>query len=193
MTLPFTGETIKNPEGKPCPVLDTYRVDFSQAKLGRKITETLVRRSAGGEIIETRNSAGQLETSYTTKAGDAVFVNLHDAKDIFCPGNPDGTRWQFDEFLKRGYEVTSGSMAAGEVRVRSTATSKILPEAVTEDLCIADAWGPGKHQYLYKGATLKLNPDGHVTGIDKSAFDATWEVVGQKVAVPQRRPLAPPI
>lgn len=35
MTLPFTGETMKNPEGKPCPVLDTYRIDFSEAKLGR--------------------------------------------------------------------------------------------------------------------------------------------------------------
>jgi hypothetical protein len=186
MALPHTGETLANPEGKVCPVIDPSRIDFSNAVLGRKRTETLVRRAQGGEEIVTRNSAGKIETTYTTKPGDAIFVNLHDEKDTYCPGNPDNTRWQFDDLLKKGYEITAGSMANGTVKVKSTATSKILPEAVTEDVCIKDAWGPGKHQFLYKGATLKLNDGGHVTGIDKSAFDATWEIMTPS------KPAAPP-
>lgn len=194
MALPYTGETLANPEGKICPILDCSRVDFSKAQLGRKKTETLVRRAKGGEVIETRNSTGKIETTYTTKAGDAIFVNLHDEKDTYCPGNPDNTRWQFDDFLAKGYEITAGSLAGGAVKVKSTVTSRILPEAVTEDLCIKDAWGPGKHQYLYKGATLKLSEAGQVIGIDKSAFDATWEVLppkAEKSATP-RTPVKTP-
>jgi hypothetical protein len=188
MKLPYTGETLANPEGKVCPVLDVSRVDFTGAGLGRKKTETLVRRAKGGEVIETRNSAGQIETTYTTKAGDAIFVNMHDEKDTYCPGNPDNTRWQFDDFLGKGYEITAGSIAGGAVKVKSTVTSKILHEAVTEDVCIKDAWGPGKHQYLYKGATLKLSVAGQVIGIDKSAFDGTWEVLGAKSTAPAPTP-----
>lgn len=192
MGLPYTGETLANPEGKVCPVLDPSRVDFSNAVLGRKKTETLVRRAKGGELIETRNKEGQVETTYTTKPGDAIFVNLHDEKDTYCPGNADNTRWQFDDFLTKGYEVTAGSIEGGAVKVKSTAAAKILPEAVAEDLCVKDAWGPGQHQFLYKGATLKLGGNGVVTGIDKSAFDATWEVMGQKqkpaAAPPARKP-----
>ena len=192
MALPFTGETLANPEGKVCPVLDPSRVDFSKAVLGRKKTETLVRRAKGGELIETRNKEGQVETTYTTKPGDAIFVNLHDEKDVYCPGNADNTRWQFDDFLSKGYEVSAGSIAGGAVKVKSTASAKILPEAVTQDVCVKDAWGPGQHQFLYKGATLKQGNNGVVTGIDKSAFDATWEVLGQKskpaAAPPPRKP-----
>ena len=177
MKLPFTGEIITNPEGNVVPVLDRFKLDFSQAPLGRKKTETIVKRAQGGELIETRNKDGQVETTYTAKAGDAIFVNIHDAKDVYVPGNPDHTRWQFDDFLSKGYEVSGGSLESGEVRVKSTTTARILPEAVQEDIAIKDAWGPGQHQYLYKGATLKAGTNGLVTGIDKSAFDATWEVL----------------
>ncbi len=186
MKLPYSGETLANPEGKICPVLDTTRVDFSTAVLGLKKTETLVRRAKGGEVIITRNKAGKIETRYTAKPGDAIFVNLHDEKDTYCPGNPDNTRWQFDDFLTNGYEITAGSLAYGTVKVRSTVISKILPEAVSEDVCIKDAWGPGEHQYLYKGATLKLSESGRVIGIDKSAFDDTWEVL-----TPAAKPVNP--
>lgn len=182
MKLPFTGDTLKNPEGKDVPVLDRAKVDFSNAPLGRKKTETIVKRAQGGELIETKNTSGQVENTYTAKAGDAIFVNIHDAKDVYVPGNADNTRWQFDAFLDKGYEVSGGSLASGEVRVKSTTTARILPEAVEEDVAVRDAWGPGQHQFLYKGATLKQGGNGVVTGIDKSAFDETWEVMSLPAA-----------
>jgi len=178
MSLPFTAEKIKNPDnGESYRVLDVSHVDFSAAITGRKSAETLVRRAAEGERIETRNTAGKLETTYVTKAGDAIFTNLHDAADVYVPGNPDGTRWKFDQLQEKGYEITAGSLKSGEVRVRSAETFKILHEAVEENTCIKNAWGEGQHQFLYKGATLKLNNNGLITGIDKSAFDGTWEVI----------------
>lgn len=183
MTLPYTGETLVNPEGKTVPVLDRARVDFSQAGLGRKKTEMKVRRANGGEVIETRDTQGRIETVYTAKKGDAIFTNLHDAKDTYVPGHVDGTRWQFDSFLKKGYEITGGSIESGEVMVQGTVTSKILHEAVTEDMGVKDAWGKGLHQYLYKGATLKISESGQVIGIDKAAFDATWEILPTDMTV----------
>lgn len=191
MPLPFTGETLVNPEGKRCPVLDPARVDFTNAVTGRKKTETLVRRAKGGELIETRNAEGKIETTYTTAPGDAIFINLHNEKDMYCPGNPDNTRWKFDDFLSKGYEITAGTLSNGTVKVKSTASAKVLPEAVTEDVCIKDAWGPGLHQFLYRGATLKQGANGVVTGIDKSAFDATWEVLGANKARPNTSPRSP--
>lgn len=186
MKLPFTDETIMSPDGVACRVLDTARVDFSGAATGRKTTETLVRCAQGGEKIETRNTGGKLESVYVAQKGDAVFINLHNENDIYVPGNPDGTRLQFAALEQNGFKITGDDMARGGVRVRSTAASKILHEAVEEACCIKDSWGPGKHQYLHPGATLKRADDGRVTGIDKSAFDATWEIMSTPVNGPAR-------
>jgi hypothetical protein len=177
MKLPYTAEAIKNPEGIPCRVLDRSGLDFSTAETGRKSAETLVKRASGGELIETRNAEGKLETSYTAQAGDAIFCNLHDEKDVYVPGKPDGTRWKFDALREMGYEIANGTLQSGQVRVKNASAFKILHEVVDDDICIKDAWGKGQHQFLYKGASLKLNANGMVTGIDKSAFDATWEII----------------
>lgn len=183
--LPYTDDYVTSPDGIACRVLDVAALDFSGAALGRKATETLVRRAKGGEKIVTRNTAGQIESVYETKAGDAIFVNLHNPDDAYVPGNADGTRWQFSQLSEKGYEITGEDAALGGVRVRNAATFKILHEAIAAPTCIREAWGPGQHAFLYAGATLKLNANGSVTGIDKTAFDATWEVL-QAAAAPRK-------
>jgi hypothetical protein len=179
MQLPYTQETVSSPDGLDCKVLDSKAVSFANAFEGRKATETLVRRAEGGEAIETKNGEGKVESVYTAQAGDAIFVNLHNPDDVYVPGSPDGSRWQFKDLASKGYEITGDDHERGGVRVKSTTMSKLLLEAVEEPTCIKNAWGEGQHQFLFAGATLKLNNNGSVTGIDKSAFDATWEITSR--------------
>lgn len=176
MPLQYTEELIKNPEGISCKVLDSRMVNFSAAVEGRKATETLVRRAEGGEQIETKNSEKKVESVYVAQAGDAIFINLHNPDDVYVPGNPDGSRWQFKDLTAKGYEITSEDHERGGVLVKSTKTAKLLHEIIEEATCIKDAWGTGQHQFLFPGATLKKDDKGNVTGIDKEAFDATWEI-----------------
>ncbi len=174
--LSYTGETIINDDGVECAVLDKSSVDFTGAAEGRKTAETLVRRAEGGEEIHTRNSEGQIESTYVAKEGDAIFINLHNFDDIYVPGNDDGSRWQFSELEQRGYEIVGDDQENGGVRVKNTQTSRILHEVIDRPTCIKDSWGEGAHAFLYEGATLKDNGGGRVTGIDKEAFDNTWEI-----------------
>lgn len=193
MPLPYSNETLTSPDGIECRVLEASRVNFDNAARGRKSTETLVRCAEGGEDITTRNTEGKIENTYIAKKGDAIFINLHNHNDIYVPGNPDGSRWQFSELAAKGYVITGEDMENGGVRVKNGATFKILPEAIESPSCIKDAWGAGHHQYLYPGATLKLNDNGLVTGIDKSAFDATWEITTPaKTALPAPAAPKPP-
>ena len=176
MPLPYKEEFIASPDGISCKILDTAHVDFSSAAEGRKATETLVRCAVGGERIETKNSERKVESVYIAKAGDAIFINLHNLDDIYVPGNPDGSRWQFKDLTSKGYEITGDDQENGGVRVKSSRTAKLLHEAVEQPTCIKDAWGKDQHQFLFVGATLKKDDNGNVTGIDKEAFDATWEI-----------------
>jgi hypothetical protein len=105
MILPCTEETIASPDGIACKVLDSSRVDFSHAAKGRKSAKTLIKEAEGGETIETKNKVGLVESTYTAKAGDAIFVNINNPTDVYVPGNADGTRWQFSELTSKGYET----------------------------------------------------------------------------------------
>lgn len=176
MDLPYLNETIDSPDGIPCAVLDGARVDFTLAVQGRKRAETLVRRAMGGESIVTRsNKDGKIESTYTACKGDAIFINLNNPDDIYVPGNPDGTRWKFSELKTRGYRVVARTPDG--VRVKVAQSFPILHEVVKVPTCIKDAWGKGKHQFIFEGASLKLNDNGNITSIDKTAFDATWETL----------------
>lgn len=198
MKLPHTGEIQKSDDGIACEVIDTSKVDFSGAQLGRKSAETLVRLAHGGEEIVTRNKEGKIENSYVAKAGDAIFINLHNMNDMYVPGNPDGSRWQFQDLEKKGYVIVGDDHENGGIRVKNGQSFKILHEAVEKPSCIKDAWGPGQHQFLFPGATLKLNDNGSVTGIDQSAFGTpgspgTWEILSAPSAAPaaQKPPSGP--
>lgn len=150
--LVYKNEFIANPNGLSCQVLDTAQLDFSKAKLGRKTAETLVIKAKGGEKLETKNSSGVVESVYVAKAGDAIFVNLHNPDDTYAPGNPDGSRWKFDELSAKGYQVTGQHQASGGVLVKNMQTAPILHEAVTMPTCIKDAYGAGNHAFFIKGA-----------------------------------------
>lgn len=159
---------------------------------GRKATETLVRRAEGGERIETKNSEKKVESVYIAQTGDAIFINLHNPDDVYVPGDADGSRWQFKDLEKKGYEITRDDQENGGVLVKSTKTAKLLHEVIQEPTCIKDAWGAGQHQFLFAGATLKQGDNGRITGIDKEAFDATWEITSSPSSPspsgPVRRP-----
>jgi hypothetical protein len=142
MQLPYLSETIQSPDGIECSVLDEVRVDFNKASSrGRKKAETLVKEAQGGEKIVTRNKAGQVESTYIAQKGDAIFVNVHNPDDVYVPGNPDGSRWQFSQLREKGYDIIHGHplATANSVIVKSAQTFKLFPNAVEKPTCIKDA------------------------------------------------------
>ncbi len=187
--MKYTNEVITSPDNIACDVLEVTGVDFRAAERGRKKTETTVRKAEPGEEIVTRNN-GIVESVYVTVGGEAIFINNPD--DVYVPGNPDGSRWQFSELEQKGYEIIS-RVDSETVTVKSAQTFPILPEIITQPTCIKDAWGPGQHQFIFKGATLKLNDNGSVTGIDKNAFDTTWEVLPKGNKLITENQINPPI
>lgn len=178
----YTDEVIKNEDGVDCKVLDTDKVDFTDAYVGRKSAETLVVKADGTEKIETINSAGLVESVYEPNMGDAIFVNSE--TDKYVPRDSMGNAWQFDSIESYGYEKsTDVFLQDGKpaVKVKSTKLASLLPEIISVPTCIKAAWGVGAHQFLFAGATLKKdNETGKVTGIDKEAFDRTWEIIENK-------------
>lgn len=175
--LYYTDEIICNENGIECKVLDVSKVDFSNVCVGRKKTETLILKANGNETINTTNSEGLIESTYITKPGDAIFVN--NEKDIYVPRDSLGNAWQFDSIESYGYEITSDVFSYNgnaAFKVKSTKLANLLPEVISIPTCIKDAWGQGAHQFLFEGATLKMDIEsGKITGIDKGAFDETWE------------------
>lgn len=182
MTLFYKNEIITSPDGIECKVLDESKIDFSNSCKGRKNKETLIFRANGNEKIETINSDGNVESTYVTNPGDAIFYN--NKKDIYVPRDSNGIAWQFDKIIDYGYEITEGPYQINNntaIKVKSTSIAYLLPEIIIIPTCIKDAWGVGAHQFLFKGATLKKDlKSGKVTGIDKFAFDETWEIIEPK-------------
>ena len=81
----------------------------------------------------------------------------------------------FDEYMNYGIKNNTA------IKVKSTSIAYLLPEISIIPTCIKDAWGVGAHQFLFEGATLKKDlKTGKVTGIDKVAFNETWEIIEQK-------------
>ena len=182
MELKYTSEIIKSPDGIDCKVLDTSSVDFSKALEGRKSKETIILKANGNEKIDTINSEGKIESTYITNPGEAIFYN--NEKDIYVPRDSDGNAWKFDKITEYGYEITQEPYQFNSntaIKVKSTNKAKVLPEIIVIPTCIKDAWGEGAHQFLFEGATLKKDPsNGKVTGIDKEAFDQTWEILKEE-------------
>lgn len=179
MNLNYMNEFICNSDGIPCMVLDLATIDFSEAYIGRKSKETIILKANGGERIETINSAGLVEATYVANLGDAIFYN--NDMDIYVPRDKDGQAWKFDSVSMYGYEVTGEPYSFKEklaINVKSIKMAKLLVEVIEIPTCIKDAWGRGNHQFLFGGATLKQDCEtGKISGIDKGAFEETWEIV----------------
>lgn len=179
MDLIYENETIISPDGIVCRVLDTSKIDFSEAAFGRKNKETIVMKAVGNEEINTVNSNGMIESTYITNPGEAIFYN--NDEDIYVPRDGNGNAWMFDCITSYGYEISEGVhqfKAHVAVKVKSTNIAQVLPEIITIPTCIKNAWGEGSHQFLYEGAALKKNLiTGRVTGVDKVAFCNTWEII----------------
>ena len=92
--------------------------------------------------------------------------------------------WRFDNIQEYGYEITTKPYYYGQnlaIKVKSTKVAYLLPEAIIMPTCIKDAFGEGKHQFLFPGATLKQDIEtGKINGIDKNAFNETWEIITEK-------------
>ncbi len=179
MNLIYENETIISPDGIACRVLDTSKIDFSEAAYGRKSKETIVMKAFGNEKINTVNSNGMIESTYLTNPGEAIFYN--NDEDIYVPRDGNGNAWMFEGITNYGYEISEEAYQFKShvaVKVKSTNVAQVLPEIITIPTCIKDAWGEGAHQFLYEGATLKKDlTTGKVTGIDKVAFSNTWEII----------------
>lgn len=175
--LIYTDEMIENPDGIPCLVLDVSQIDFQGAVQGRKSALTRVERAKGGEEIITRNANKVAESTYIANPDDAIFINIEMPEDMYVPGNSDGSRWKYDEVSERGYEAIDNGSLDDWMLVKSTKTAYLMPQVIQTPSCIKDAWGQEQHQFLFQGATLKLDDSGKVTGIDHDAFEATWEII----------------
>lgn len=178
MELVYTNESIMNEDGISCFVLDVDKIDFSTGVLGRKKTITKVVRAYEGEVIETINSKGLVESSYVTKEGDAIFIN--GSRDVYAPRDENGVSWKFDSIASYGYDICKRYVENNRdcVDIISNKTSMLLPHVILIPSCIKNAWGEGFHQFLFEGATLKQDRDTlRVTGIDSQAYDRTWEVL----------------
>jgi hypothetical protein len=179
---PYTPETILHTDGIAYAVLDCAKLDFSgrDVKFGKKTKPTLVRIAKKGEVIITQPGTVE-ESRIEATGGELVFTNYlpGDVEDVFIPrdahGNPNGR-----EILSERYRMIGGNiLGEGGLFQPRNAPFKLLHEAITEPTCIKDAWGPGNHQFLGKGATLKLDGT-RVTGIDKAAFDETWSITNAR-------------
>lgn len=183
--LPTTGELVKDPEGHVCPVLDTNSLDKSSAVMGRKKETTRVIKAKGGEKTGQSFTGGKETYDYFAKEGDAIFVNS--PTDQYVPsGLAQGERLQFDDLEKKGFRIAGGNK--NEVQVYSP-PAKLLVGIVDSRICIKNAWGdspaPSNHQFLSKGATLKVGGNGKITGMDKEGFEK-WEVIPAE-SVPQHK------
>lgn len=153
-------------------VLDVQKLDFSQGKIGIKKQLTKVIRANGGEKIETKNKDGKTESITLAKNGDAIFYNNN--LDKYIPFS-NGKAWQFDNLQNYGYEIVKSTKK--HVFVKSTNKAHLLVEIIQKPTCIKNAFGENNHQFLYPKATLKKDiKTGQISGIDKNAFDTTWQV-----------------
>ena len=169
--LKYTKQIIKfnNIEFK---VLDVEKINFSHAKVGIKKQLTKVVCAKGGEKIITQNNQGEIENITIAQTGDAIFCN--NKNDKYIPST-NGKSWKFDNLQSYGYEIITTEKNC--VYVKSTNKALLLVEIIKQPSCIQHAFGYNKHQFLYKGATLKKDINtGKITGIDKYAFDKTWQV-----------------
>ncbi len=175
--LPTTGEFVRDPEGRVCPVLDVNAVDTSGAVWGRKKGSTQVVRAQGGEKLGQKFENGVETFEYVAQEGDAIFVNS--PTDQYVPPFEDG-RLKVDNLQKSGFDIASQSEDGRQFQVLSP-KSKLLPDIVDARVCIKGAWGdpsdPSNHQFLSMGATLKVNEDGTIpSGMDKEGFEK-WEII----------------
>lgn len=180
--LPYTKEIIVSPDGIRCHVLDTNKIEFDSNCIGRKNKETIVLRANGNERIDTINSLGLIESTYITKPGEAIFYNSEN--DQYVPRDGNGNSRMFDDIENYDFEITTPLFQFKNneaVKVKNKKVAYLLPKIINKPTCIKDAWGLGNHQFLYEGATLKKDPDTNkVTGIEKEAFDNTWEIFTNK-------------
>ena len=192
MSLVYKNEFINDADGVPHAVLDVQNCDFSNdpsATFGMKTAPTFAFRAKAGQKIVT-SQGGNVEASFECKGGEIVFVNRlpNGQMDIYVPrdgaGNSTG-----EQILKTGYTLLSGDLDRGALFRPSAAPSKILFEAIKEPTVIVDAFGPGNHQFLGEGATLKIAGTS-VTGINQAAFDVTWALTDENGVV--TRPARPP-
>ena len=157
-------------------VLDANNLSFNNASVGIKSKTTKVKCAVGGEKIETLNNDGKVESVTIAEKGDAIFCN--NETDIYIPRNSDGTAWKFNAITSYGYDIVG--KGDDYIIIKSNNKALLLIGVIDKPTCIENAWGEGQHQFLYEGATLKkdLNTS-KVTGIDKHAFETTWEVLSK--------------
>lgn len=192
--LAYKNDILKDPNGKSHAVLDVSKSDFlndPSATYGMKTAPTFAFRAKQGQKVIT-SQGDNVETSFTCDGGEVIFVNRlpNGQMDIYVPrdgaGNPAG-----EQILAKDYWPLSGDLdrPAGALFQPKASPARILFEAVEQPTVIIDAYGPGNHQFLDTGATLKIAGNS-VTGINKAAFDATWSVTDENGTV--IRPARPP-
>lgn len=175
--LPYLNQTVLSPDKTPCKVLNVMLLSFAKAPIGRKSSTTLVKRAQHNEKIVTYNNNGQIESVAYSNKGDAIFENS--PTDRYIPRDSDGNPFKFECVEKYGYQITE--QGSNYCLVKSKKYAKLLVGCIKEPTCILNAFGTGSHQFLFEGATLKQDiSSGKVTGIDKQAFETTWEICNQE-------------
>lgn len=172
----YLDENLVSPCGTICKVLDTASIDYSSFVPAVKKVFPLVFRANGGELIEAKNQDGTIETTVIADVNDAIFMSPTNINDLYIPQGIHGGRLKFDELEENGFKVIKFLSFTAIVIAKQLTPCLVLLNSIHTPTCIKDAFGPGRHQFLYPGAVLKKTERG-VSGISKEIFDSTWEVL----------------
>jgi hypothetical protein len=185
-----------NEHGTKCLVLDTDKIDFSNAKHARKKATTLVIEAHGGENTAQIFANGkETQWPYTAQKGDAIFIQgdieaglnfmktgevseTHGPIDVYVPDNAKLSstgRLQFKDLETEGFEILPPQDWDIGTMVKSP-PAKILHEANQYWVCITPKKEGGQIKFFPPKSSFKLL-DGQVSGINKIAFDETWEIL----------------
>ena len=175
--MEYKNEIIEFDE-KKFYVIDTEKLDFSNAKMGIKSKITKVYNARGGEKIITRNKNNEIESVVIAKKNDAIFYN--NDSDMYIPTDSNGNHWKFDKIETYGYKIVKNH--ENYVEIQSNNKALLLVGCVEKESVIKDAFGKGQHQFLYQGATIKKDiKTGAISGIDKVAFESTWKIIDENL------------
>ena len=131
--MEYTGKYLEF-EGKSYPVIDTSKLDFSEAKVGVKAKLTRVYCAKGGEKIETTNDKGEVESYVVAQKGDAIFWNSK--TDIYIPADKNGNHWKFADIESYGYLIQERNLEEGYIMIRSNNKGLLLVGCVKENCAI---------------------------------------------------------
>ncbi len=174
---------IRHTDGLDYAVLDPTKLDFTGPNIvfGKKTHATRVHIAKPGEVICAQPGGFSEVADYTAAGGEIVLTNeLHNGRiDSYVLRTQDGHPVGMD-VLEEHYALIGGDIhGEGAYYCPIDPCVPLLHEAIDRPTCIMNEYGVGIHAFYKEGATLKLL-HGKVSGIERDAFDETWQLTTRR-------------